>query len=66
VREGIDLECEVDVLLRRLEYGPATGDAGIVDEDRGVAERRADGGGGGRYGGRGREIAVEVADRGRC
>lgn len=62
VREGIDLECEVDVLLRGIEDGFAAGDAGIIDQDGRIAERRTKGGCGGLYGGRGGEIAVEVAN----
>jgi hypothetical protein len=66
VRECVDLEGEVDVFLGAFEDGLAAYNTGIVDQDSGVAERRADltcsgGDGFGR-----REIAVEVADGGGC
>jgi hypothetical protein len=54
VADNVDAEDLADLLVRRLEDGAAEGDAGVVDQDRGVPLRRADcvgdfgdGGGGG-------------------
>jgi hypothetical protein len=66
VRESVDFEGQVQVFLGGVEDGLAAGDAGVVDEDGGVAERGADGGGGGGDGGGGGEVALEEADGGWC
>lgn len=66
VGEGVDLEGQVEVFLGGVEDGLATGDAGIVDQDRGVAKRAADGGGSGADGRGGGQVALEEADRRRC
>lgn len=64
VRDGVDVKCEPDVLLCSLEDGLSASDAGVQDEDSGVADCAADlssdGGDGGRVG----DVAFEVVDVG--
>lgn len=62
VRERVHVEGQADVLFGGVEDALAARAAGVVDEDRGVAEGAADGGGGGLDGIFGGEVALEVVD----
>jgi hypothetical protein len=63
VREGVDLEGQVDVELCGFEDRLAAHDTRVVDQHGGVAHGGADLGGGGGDGFGGGEVALEVADR---
>lgn len=58
----VDAEGEVDVFFRGVEDVFAAGDAGVVDEDRGVAEGGADSRRGFCNGFGRAEVAFEEAD----
>lgn len=65
--EGVDVEGQADVGFGAVEDRLAFCDARVVDEDRGRAEVRADGGSGRGNGGGGCEVAFEEFDGGgRC
>lgn len=65
VRDGVDVEGEPDVLLGGLEDGLSAGNAGVQDEDGGVADGAADLGSDRGDGGRVGDVALEVVDVGR-
>lgn len=60
VREGVDVEGETQRGWRGGQDGGAEGDAGVVDEDGGVAVGGADGGSDGGDGGGGGDVAGVV------
>jgi hypothetical protein len=62
VADNVDTEDLADLLVRRLEDGAAESDAGVVDEDGGVALRRADCVGDFGDGGSGGDVAFVEGD----
>lgn len=62
VGEGVDLELEASVGLAAAEDGAAAADAGVVDQDGGLAHGGADGGGGIGDGCRRGDVAFVEAD----
>lgn len=62
VRDGVDLEGETEVVVGGIEDGLAAREAGVVDEDGGVADFALDGGSAFFDCIGGAEIAVEVVD----
>lgn len=64
VRDGVDVKCESDILLRGVENGLSAGNAGVEDKDSWVADGLADLGCDRGDGGRVGDVALEVVDVG--